>query len=517
MNLPVRALFSNTRSATGICRIRCVAAVALVASAIPSMAEERPYSSLAKPGADGKLAYPPYAETGDHLPDFSWCGYRGGGVALPRLPVVVELSAEAEGDDHQRIQDALDEVAAMPPDANGFRGAVLLKRGTYRVGNMLTMAKSGVVLRGEGDGEDGTVMIATARKKHTVVLIRGGGKGDDPMEQADSRQEILADYVPVGTRVFTVKDTSDYKVGDNLMVCREANQAWINEIGMGKTETWKPYTMKFQRVVTAVTASTVTVDAPLVNSIDRKWGGGYLVRCEYPNRIEHVGVEGIRCESVYSSPTDHAHAWRFIEIHNAQNVWVRDCTALHMAYSAVTIHATAKRVTVQDTKCLEMISEIKGGLRYPFCVIGQLCLIQRCVASEGRHDFVMQYWVPGPNVFLDCMSIRPHSDSGPHQRWATGTLYDNVETGILNVVNRGNSGSGHGWAGAQFVFWNCKARSMSVQSPPTARNFSIGCIVGNAKGNGFRESENVPVAPLSLYLRQLEERLGPQAVKNIQP
>ena len=160
-------------------------------------------------------------------------------------------------------------------------------------------------------------------------------------------------------------------------------------------------------MVKAVTQDTVTVDAPIVNAIDKQWGGGYLVRYEFPGRIENVGVEGIRCDSVYASPTDHAHAWRFVTIFGAQNAWVRDCTALHMAYTAVEIKNTAKWVTVQDTKCLDMISEIKGGLRYPFSIIGQLCLVQRCVASEGRHDFVMQYWVPGPNVFLDCRSDKP--------------------------------------------------------------------------------------------------------------
>ena len=479
-----------------------------------AQAGERTHSRLVVPGPDGRLTYPAYTEQGDRLPDFSWCGYRGGGVALPRLPVKVTLEPAPDGDDHPRIQQAVDTVAAMPPDERGFRGAVLLKRGTYRVGNMLSLTKSGIVLRGEGDGEDGTVLIASARRKYDVILIKGGG---EPKELEETKQEILADYVPVGARSFKIKDASAYKVGDNVMVCRVGNQAWIDSIGMNQVDTWKPFTLKFQRVVMAVTPDTVTVDAPIVNAIDKQWGGGYLVRYEFPGRIENVGVEGIRCDSVHASPTDHAHAWRFVTIHGAQNAWVRDCTAVHMAYTAVEIKSTAKWVTVQDTKCLDMISEIKGGLRYPFAIIGQLCLVQRCVASEGRHDFIMQYWVPGPNVFLNCRSLNPHSDSGCHQRYATGTLFDNVITGRLNVVNRGRSGSGHGWAGAQMVFWNCTARSMTVEQPPTAHNFAIGCVVEKSAGDGHWESMNEAVAPHSLYLRQLEERLGPEAVRNIQP
>lgn len=497
-----------------------VAAIVLL-SAVTS-ADDRPHSRLALPGPDIKLTYPPYTEQGDRLPDFSWCGYRGGGVTLPRLPVRITVEPLPEGDDSARIQEAINQVSDMPPDKNGFRGAVLLKRGAYRVEKTLGLSQSGVVLRGESDGKDGTVIHATKRGKSHVMTISGTG---EPTEIHDTRQPVLADYVPVGTRTFKVADTSKYKVGDNLVVCREGNQAWIDHIGMSKLSTggndkvknWVPFTMKFQRVVEEVTPTTVTVDAPIVESMDARWGGGYLVRYEFPGRIENVGIEGIHCVSVFASPTDHAHAWRFVEIRNAQNIWVRDCTALHLAYSMVEMKSTAKWVTVQDSKCLEMISQIKGGLRYPFLMTGEQCLVQRCVASEGRHDFVMQYWVKGPNVFLDCRSIDTHSDSGPHQRYATGTLYDNVETDRLNVVNRERSGSGHGWAGAQMVFWNCKARRMTVEKPPSAQNFAIGCMVGARNGDGMWESVNKPVDPRSLYLKQLEDRLGPQAVKNIQP
>ena len=47
----------------------------------------RPVTPLATPGPDGRLAYAAYNPEGDRLPDFSHCGYRGGGVALPHAPV----------------------------------------------------------------------------------------------------------------------------------------------------------------------------------------------------------------------------------------------------------------------------------------------------------------------------------------------------------------------------------------------------------------------------------------------
>ncbi len=82
-------------------------------------------------------------------------------------------------------------------------------------------------------------------------------------------------------------------------------------------------------------------------------------------------------------------------------------------------------------------------------------------------------------------------------------------------------GSGHGWAGAQQVFWNCETSSICVQQPPTAQNYAIGCTgkirEGQFKGRnpGYYESHGVHVEPRSLYLQQLEQRLGPDAVKNV--
>ena len=80
-------------------------------------------------GADGRLAYTPDTQ-GNAVVDFSHAGYGGGGVALPDVPARIVLGPEG-GAHRQRIQAAIDAVSAMAPDANGFRGAVLLRPGEY--------------------------------------------------------------------------------------------------------------------------------------------------------------------------------------------------------------------------------------------------------------------------------------------------------------------------------------------------------------------------------------------------
>ncbi len=181
----------------------------------------------------------------------------------------------------------------------------------------------------------------------------------------------------------------------------------------------------------------------------------------------------------------------------------------------------AKFMTVQDCACIKPVSLITGGRRYPYSINGQYCLVQRCYSDHARHAQATGAKVCGPNVFLDCYAENTHSDTGPHHRWAVGILWDNLKGGQFNAQDRGWMGTGHGWAGAQQVFWNCEASSICVQQPPTAQNYAIGCKGKISKGSfkgrkpGHYESHGKHVDPRSLYLKQLEDRLGLFAVRNV--
>ena len=118
------------------------------------------------------------------------------------------------------------------------------------------------------------------------------------------------------------------------------------------------------------------------------------------------------------------------------------------------------------------------------------------------------------------MAKNANSDTGPHHRWASGLLFDNVEVqgNDIRVQNRRNSGSGHGWSGVSCMFWNCKAETITIQDPPGDHtNWAIGCI-GNHTNKvccgaekeplGFVESQNIHLHPKSLYEKQLKDRLN---------
>ena len=482
-------------------------------------------------GPDGRLAYMADAR-GNTIPDFSRAGYRGGGVALPDMPVVIKLAPQPSGDDGARIQAALDDVGGRAADARGFRGAVLLQRGTYHVGGNLAIRASGVVLRGEGSGQDGTLMLATGQKQRTLIEV---GARASRRETPGSRRRVTDAYVPWSAKSFSVESVDGLKVGDRIIVHRPSTAAWIHELGMDRiknrpgakaaeTKQWTAggFDLHLERTIVAIEGMRLTLDAPVMNALDAKFGGAAVYRFTLARATE-CGVENLRLVSEYEKgreTSDEAHAWIGVALGAVENAWVRQVAVVHFSH-AVQADGASIFVTVQDCAHLDPVSQITGGRRYSFSLNGQYGLAVRCHARGARHTFVTGSRVCGPNVFLDGTAIQSHADSGPHHRWAVGTLYDNIsDDNQLRVQDRQWAGSGHGWAGAQQVLWNCTSRTIVVQQPPTAQNYAIGCVGQFAAGEwspqaprGVIASAGAPVEPRSLYLAQLAARLGPAAVK----
>lgn len=172
---------------------------------------------------------------------------------------------------------------------------------------------------------------------------------------------------------------------------------------------------------------------------------------------------------------------------------------------------------------LKPVSQVTGGRRYSFNIAGSTGnLFQRCYSEQGRHNFASHSRTAGPNVWLDCYSKESTNDDGPHHRWATGLLFDNISSFALHVENRQGSGTGHGWSGAQTLFWNSMAEGIRVDAPLGAMNWTIGSMGEKREGRwttaepfGWWESHGVPVELRSLYLHQLRDRLGATAVENV--
>jgi hypothetical protein len=468
---------------------------------------------------NGTLTYHPDAE-GNIIPDFSRVGYHGGDKEIPPVLVKKIINPAQAGSSQDIIQKAIDEVAALKPDKNGHRGAILLRKGTYRIPGTIIINMGGIVLRGEGEADQDTKLVATGKGKRSLIIISGAGS---PVEVSGSRQQITDERVPTGAFSFRVKSTAGLKVGDKIMVFRPGTQQWITDLKMDQiiaregTKQWQPadYDLTFNRNITRLDGNRVFIDNPIVMAMETKYGGGAVYKYNFPGRIAEVGVENMRIESEYASDTDEDHGWTAIQFNKIENGWVRNITVRFFGNSAVSLERDATQITVKDSKCLEAKSVITGSRRYSFNNNGQLNLFMNLVAADGRHDYVTGSKVCRPNVFYNCTATRTHADIGPHHRWSAGTLYDNITTdGEINVQDRGNWGSGHGWAGVTQVLWNCTVKRAAVQNPwVSGKNYAIGLqgekYAGRLPGkpDGEWEGQNqAGLVPESLYLAQLKAR-----------
>ena len=479
-------------------------------------------SSLVSIGTNGKLVYTPDSK-GNVVPDFSGVGYMNSESSIPTIAVVKTVNAVV-GDNWTNVQNAINEVAALPLDSNGFRGVILFKSGTYELNNTINITASGIVLRGEGFDGAGTNFVATKKAQHTLFNFAGAfGK----TSISSSTKKITDVYVAIGKKQITVASGHTFVVGDKVLVHRIPNDAWINLLGMDKISLADPlaidwtadaYDVYSERKITAVNGNIITLDAPIMDVIDPAYSTGELMKYT-SNRIEKCGIENMRISSYYASDTDELHGWTAISFANIANAWARNIEAYYFGYSAVHITGTASWVTVDSCKMLDAKSIITGSRRYSFNVDGQRNLVTNCTTKSGRHDYVNGSRTCGPNVFYNNTASMQNSDIGPHHRWSTGVLFDNiVGNGNQNVQNRLDAGSGHGWSGGQIMFWNCTAGKMIVQDPPgDERNWTIGCKspeitnVGTVVTEllGIVESQGTLIAAIpSLFEAQLSERLA---------
>ena len=468
--------------------------------------------------------FPAADEQGNIIPDFSRVGYRWGDQSIPDVPVVETLEAPADGSDaHTLIQQAIDRVSSLPLTGR-WRGAILLKKGVYNISASLKIQESGIVLRGEGYDANGTVLVATGKSQYNLIVFSSGTTRMIPSSPTGSIMNVKEDYVPVGRFWVTVTDPQRFSVGDQVILYRPASEQWISDIRMDQIEEregtvqWDPqqYVVKMERVITMICGDTLHFDNPCVMALERKYGGGAVYKYRYEKRLEECGVENMLLRSYYASDTDEDHGWSAIEMKTVEHSWVRDVHSEYFGFGLVTIASSSKNITVADCECREAKSVITGSRRYSFNVNGSLNLVIGCRAFDGRHDYVTGSRQAGTNAFVRCTARRTHADIGPHQRWNMGTLYDNIDTdGEINVQDRQYYGTGHGWAGANQVLWNCTADRVAVQSPwASAKNYSIGTIGQKTPGD-FRTPERPDgvwiaagrhVDPGSLYEAQLELR-----------
>jgi hypothetical protein len=530
--------------------------------------------SSAAPGklaqlVSGRLQYKCFSTVGNAarsiLPDYSFAGYKGGGVALPSKgqgtldyfvsppsqnpPFQIPLMPLGGGqDDSARIQAQIN-AAGVAAASSSVPLAVRLGSGTFLIGQPLFIRNNKVVLAGMGNTN--TIVRSTINAAHTLINVEPSAIDGAVVVGSPVR---VSTNVRVGaTRIPLVSVPSGWAVGDSIRVRRTPNQAWLDEIGTPSD--WEPYVSQSNsgfpshvhlRKITAIDTltSTITLDIPMVDWIIENpgsgyFGGGHVEKIQPLTYVREAGVQDLSIDSVFSDVSTSDGSWNAIGLRRTRDSWVRNVTVTTYGNAAVTIADESMFNTVEEVAHLDPVSPLDpprapglpplpaSGHRYSFNVSsnGTGNLFQRCFTRNSRHSFVSGIRTHGPNVWLDSMALNAHSDAGPHKEWNTGGLFDNIYADpspelLANYPDASTLAvrysSNHGWRGAQTMFWNADARVNSA-SANSSRNFVIGGVVENLEPgtDSIWQLENTVVKPRSLYLQQLQDRKGTAAMNAV--
>lgn len=410
---------------------------------------------------------------------------------------------------------------------------------------MVNLSHTGIVLRGSGSGRDpkhNTIIIQSSRSGQDTSVLRVGNNNSFPFYSQfwdkgieDSVVTIMNSAIPIGQTSFTVSNSQPFRIGDIVIVRQQVNDEWyeaVNDGGTVNSPGWRnrsfPWMdLSFTRFVTHLNGSQITIDAPLYNHLDKRYGALIMFKHnanEPDDKLyRNVGVEHLRIYIETLGGVDTKHTERGIEIVGVIDGWINDVSIQGFSRDGIRIEKST-RITVQNTSVGPPVARNAGGYSYGFQPSGgaQQILFKNCSAIATRHGFILNGSTRSSGiVFYRCKLVdNIASSEGGHRQWSMGALFDGctVVNGSSPVAfllgNRGDYGTSHGWGAVNSVLWNSDTGgrgSIVVQQPPTAQNYMIGGF-GNVEKHwrwpgpvGFVEgtNENRSLFPSSLYEAQL--------------
>jgi hypothetical protein len=495
-------------------------------------------SQWVKYDLNGRLTYPTNNEGGanpelNRIPDFSNAGYAGADKPLPNISRVVDTIPLGSSVATINSIIANADVSVTNP------GVITLAAGVYSVDDSIIIRKSGLVLRGVGDGRSGgaaTIIRMTAPDKSRVIHVDGGTSDQYQWgEISGSRIAITTPRVTVGSRSFQVASVAGLNEGDNIIIDHPFKTTWQTVVD--PQNHWQgsnnPGPIRYHRYIRKIDSATrtVTVDAPVFNHLDSQYNNDIAIyKFGRPSTLREVGIENLAIEC-YSAGTAGQATDDGLLFRGVENCWAKGVSVKGFLGSGISIGYGSTRSTIVDCRALDPYgftdpTRNEGGEWYNFTVQGgQLILFDRCYTSISRHAFVTNGSTRDSGiVVLRSIMNRARTSAEMHRHWGQGMLFDNCvatapERQVIRFYNRGTAGdSNHGWSAVHSVIWACDGggKSFTVMKPRTGQNYAIGNYNVTVDGNGIQGGTGVigvnertgerGLTPASLYEGQLADR-----------
>jgi hypothetical protein len=416
--------------------------------------------------------------------DFSSVGYMGGEI-VPDMTIQIKLKPSGTNDDTQKIQDAIDKLSKYSLDKNGQRGVIQLSSGTFNIRGVLKISKSGIVLRGKKSRSNPTKFMCTLKEFRTIIQINN----DKRNFTKQYTTKVNDNYIPVGERRIRVEDTSNFKIGDKVVINKTVTEKFVKSLNMdtlvrnGGSQTWLKIgsVLSENRHITSINAKNkvITLDIGVSDALDSSMFDDLSLMSYTYDYLYNIGIENITFDTdeVYSGDfltNGLENGLKLCEMTGVIDSWVDNCI-INEFTSGIDISKNSSRITLNKNKFTRTKGNTGGAQAFDIYLAGSQVLITNGSSTGVRNISIGSMAnASGPNVVYN-YTQKGGVSLEPHMRWASGLLIENVKGGDISIRNRGNMGSGHGWSMVNGVVWNCSPETLNIQNPPGYKNFAIGC------------------------------------------
>jgi len=386
------------------------------------------------------------------LPDFSYAGYHMGEDIIPDVAQVVHVA------DHGAVGDgSTDDTAAIQSaiDAASEGGAVVFDAASYLLEGRLQIQHSGVVLRGAGSEEDGTVLLfqnslETLIGESSTWSWSGGLIEFSPTESPSSVSAVAADALR-GDTALVLDDASGVTAGDLVMLYLSDDSGSLelhlhnDQDGGGDCDWQQPYNFRWPVRVEAVEGNTLTLSQPLRIDTRSEWSPTVYTA----PFLSEVGVESLSIafpdDIEYSGHLDEPGYNGITFAGGVVDGWARDIAIVN-ADNGILPDPWSKNLTFSDIELLGRDGHHGFNLNNASDL-----LVQRVhVGVDFIHAFTVDHKTNG-SVFRQCtsdflMELDHHRDGS----------FENLFTDIdaeTSFYHGGSSCAGPS-SGARETFWN---------------------------------------------------------------
>lgn len=498
---------------------------------------------------------------GNFLHDFSYAGYHAGMRNIPVYDFNVTDVTEApynadktgKKDATAAIQSAIDAVSQKGG------GVVLLPAGIYSVSiqsgksNVLSVTSDKVVIRGEGPDRTFILNTTTDMRSKTIVRFSANASWDD-LQSMDVK---VSEDVTRPTVMIPLENAGAFAPGDKVMIRSDVTDALRQEMGVGSHWSNMNKGPHFLREVVSVNAETgiVEIDVPVRFALRTRDNAcmykvkKHLQECGLENlaiaNVQHPSATGWGEEDYKDSANGSydVHASHAVKFRNAENCWVRKVHTWRPEGNAEHIHILSNGIEIGEsrfvtvTECDFQRSQYEGGggNGYMYTLCGNDCLLDRCHAEHGRHNYDFKSMTTSGNVIYACSSKDPSLASDFHMHLSMANLIDcfvsdgdHLDAGFRPW---GSSNAKHMYTTTESVIWNAKGlkadgSGILVNSLQYGKGYVIGTSGSVSKvrttpvsgTSGGIQYDTAPedwvegvglgasLVPQSLYKDQLEKR-----------